>query len=78
MAIHHGFARAFAITPSDTDKLQQCEAIFVGGAGDVIVQMSGSTTSITFTAPAGAILPIKAQRVMAATTATALVGLWGQ
>jgi hypothetical protein len=79
MAIQHGYKNAFAITKSDTVDQPPMEAIYVGGAGDVAVRMPGSTTTVVFTAPpVGTILPIKAHRVMAATTATLLVGLWGQ
>jgi hypothetical protein len=78
MSIAHGYKNAFAITKSDTVDQPPMEAIYVGGAGDVAVRMPGSTTTVTFTAPpVGTVLPIKAQKVMAATTATLLVGLWG-
>ena len=51
------------------------DAIYVGGAGDVVVRTFGGTT-LTFTAPpVGSIIPIRCDRVMAATTATLLVGL---
>lgn len=51
------------------------DAIYVGGAGDVVVKtFSGNT--LTFTAPpVGSIIPIRCNRVMAATSATLLVGL---
>jgi hypothetical protein len=70
--------RAAAITPSDTIDLGPCKAIYVGSAGgNVVVQMPGGGTAITFMAvPIGTILPVSAQYVMAATTSTNLVALY--
>lgn len=68
---------AFAITKSDDDDLPQVtRAIYVGGAGDLAVQlMIGGT--VTFKAPpVGTVLRIRAKRVMAATTCTLLIGLY--
>ncbi len=67
-----------AVTPSDTTLLN-CRAIYVGGAGSVIVNTAQSDgTSVTFAAvPVGTILPIALDsgRVMAASGATNLVAL---
>ncbi len=62
---------AAAVTPSDSTALTS-RAVWVGGAGDVSVRLSGATsTTVVFTAvPAGTLLPISVVRVMAATTAT--------
>lgn len=73
------YSGAFAITPHDTNKLTSAvRAIYVGGAGNIVLQVPGSTTNITFTAvPVGTILKVNAWRVLATgTTATALVGLY--
>lgn len=68
------YGGAFAITPSDTTP-QQCAAIYVGGAGNVTVTTEGGNV-VTFTAPpVGTILPIRCKLIMAATTATLLLGL---
>lgn len=62
---------AAAVTPSDSTALTS-RAVWVGGAGDLSVRLSGATgTTVVFTAvPAGSLLPISVVRVMAATTAT--------
>jgi hypothetical protein len=51
--------------------------VYVGGAGNLVVEMAGGTgTDVTFTAvPAGTVLPIAVKRVLAASTATAVVVL---
>lgn len=62
---------AAAVTPSDATALTS-RAVWVGGAGDLSVRLSGATgTTVVFTAvPAGSLIPISVVRVMAATTAT--------
>ena len=69
---------AFAITPHNTNDLANfTRAIWVGGTGDVKVDMVGSGT-VTFTAvPAGYMLAVRASRVYATGTgATALIGVY--
>jgi hypothetical protein len=67
------FANAVAITKSDTES-NAFGSIYVGGAGNVTVVTEEGNT-VTFTAPpVGTILPIRTQKVMAATTATLLIG----
>lgn len=67
---------AAAVTPSDSTEIN-CRAIYVGGAGNVVVQMPNRDVSITFSGVlAGTILPVSARRVMAATTATNIVALY--
>lgn len=66
-----------AITPSST-ALINCRAIYVGGAGSVVVATKVGGTLVTFTAPpVGSILPIELNEgiVDATTTATLLVAL---
>lgn len=70
---------AFAITKHDTNLLtSNTRALYVGGAGDVTVDMVGGETSVLFSAvPAGTVLPIRATRVKSmGTTATSVVGLY--
>jgi hypothetical protein len=68
-----------AITPSDTVNLSdgQCDAFYVGGAGDVVAVNPGGNP-VTFSATvAGAIYPVTVIRINAtSTTATNLVALY--
>jgi len=69
---------AEAVTPSDSVSLtNDSRGLFVGGAGNISVLMSGGT-SVTFTGVvAGSILPIRVNRVNAtSTTATDIVSLY--
>jgi hypothetical protein len=64
---------AVAITKSDTEN-NTFSSIYVGGTGAVAVETEDGTT-VTFSAvPVGVILPIRTRKVLAATTATLLVG----
>lgn len=68
-----------AITKSDTVPLtRHCDAIYVGGAGDVAVITAQGTVAVTFSGmAAGTILPVRCKQVMSTnTTATNLVGLF--
>ena len=70
---------AVAVTPNDsTDLTTAARALYIGGAGDVVVDMVGTGSTITFAGvPAGTILPIRAARVRStSTTATSIVALW--
>lgn len=65
------------ITPADATDLStsKIKAIWVGVAGTVIVVGLRGTNVLTFTAPAGSIIPIMPKTVKTASTATGLVGL---
>lgn len=75
--------RAEAVTKSDTT-IVGCRALYVGGAGDLVVIMlndydPANPTSNTTTfedVPAGSLLPIAVAKVMAATAATLIVALF--
>jgi hypothetical protein len=72
-------SRAFAVTKSDVTVLAGVRSLYVGGAGDLTVEMLNPETpgvTVVFTAvPAGTVLPISVERVLAATTATNIVAL---
>lgn len=68
---------ALAVTPSDSTDLARVGILYVGGAGNVVVDTASGQT-VTFTGvPAGTILPIQVKRVRAtSTTATAILTLY--
>lgn len=70
-------ARGYAaVTPSDSTELN-CRALYVGGTGNLVLQMPGREETVTFNnVLAGTVLPVSARRVMAATTATNIVALY--
>lgn len=72
------FRKAVAITPSDVTVYEPpLQAIYIGGAGNLTVQLADGVTNITLTAPAvGSTHYLQARQVRAATTATLLVGMW--
>lgn len=68
-----------AITPSDSVNFAEgpTNAIYVGGAGAVVVVYQDGTTSTLAAVPAGTMLNIKAKRVNStSTTATNLVAMY--
>lgn len=69
---------AAAITPNNsTDLAYTTRGIYVGGSGNLVVDMTSGQTSVTFSnVPAGVILPIRVTRVRTASTATNLVALY--
>ena len=80
------FTYAADITKSDSADLPggPCSAIYVGGAGNVVVEVPNDGTGVTGQArttvtfngvAAGTILPIRAARVKVATTATLMIAL---
>lgn len=71
-------SNAAAVTPNDsTDLTYTSRAIFVGGAGNLAIIMAGGQTVTFVGVQAGAIIPIRASRVMSTnTTATSIVAVW--
>ena len=77
MARNDTAAFGAAITTSDSSTIAPTVGIYVGGAGNVKVDLVDGGT-VTFSAvPVGTILPIQATRVYATgTTATLMVALY--
>ena len=70
------FGRATAVTKSDDTVLVGVKGLWIGGTGNVVVEMSDGV-DVTFTAvAAGELLPIRVNKVKAATTATNIVALY--
>jgi hypothetical protein len=66
---------AVVLTESDTVTFPATRAVWVGGVGDLSVQMK-SGQIVTFSAvPAGTLLPICIKQFRTASTATLVVGL---
>lgn len=74
------FRRALAITPHDSNASISGSpvGIYVGGAGNITMKLSGSADSVLFTAvPVGTTLFVEPTSVLSTgTTATALVALY--
>lgn len=66
----------YAVTPSDLELSPLPKALYIGGTGDVYVVAADDSAAVKFKAvPAGAILPVRAKKVTASTTATDIVAL---
>lgn len=69
---------AAAVTPSDATALRPTRGIYIGGSGDVKVDMAVDGEAITFAGvTAGSILPIQVVKIYETdTTATDMVALY--
>jgi hypothetical protein len=69
---------AVEIAPSDAESLPfVTRALYVGGAGDVALRLSGGAEVTLRGQQGGSLIPIRIDQVKSAgTTATGLVGLW--
>lgn len=66
-----------AVTASDTT-LVNCRAIYVGGTGTLVLSPDSATAGVTLASiPAGTLIPavLDQGRIMAASTATAIIAL---
>lgn len=68
--------RLAAVTPSDSTDLTGVRAVWVGGAGNLVLKGVDDSAAVTLVVPAGVLIPVFVARVMAATTATSLVALY--
>jgi hypothetical protein len=72
-------SNAAAVTPHDsTDLANTTRALFVGGAGNISVEMAGGQSAVVLTGVvAGTILPLRVTRVNStSTTATNITAIW--
>lgn len=72
---------AVAIVPSDTDKYTNgTRAIYIGGDGDLVVDMFDSVNSpiaVTYAGlTAGTLIPLNVLRVKTTSTTTLMLALW--
>ncbi len=69
---------AAAVTPDDTTDLPNVSrALYVGGTGDLAVEMVSGAPVVLRAVPGGALVPLRARRVLSAgTTATNIVAMW--
>jgi hypothetical protein len=68
---------AAAVTTSDTNNIRTTRGLYVGGSGNVKVDMAYGTTVTFSSVPAGTVLPIQVTRVYATdTTATLMIALY--
>ena len=70
--------KGFAITPNDSTELALTpKALWIGGAGTVVVRLVDDSADITFSGvAAGTLLPIRPKLVKTTSTATAILGLY--
>lgn len=67
----------FAIVPDDEASLGHVtRALYVGTGGTVAVQLQRGDAVVFHNVADGTLLPVRAVRVLAATTATQIVGLY--
>jgi hypothetical protein len=68
---------AAAITKNDTTNIAPTRAIYIGGQGDLAVRMIAGNNVTFFACPAGLLLPVQVDRVLATgTTATNITAVW--
>lgn len=71
-------SHAYVVTPdSSNDIAYTTRGLWVGGAGTLVVDMQGGETNVTFSGiAAGTLIPIRATRVYATSTATLIIALY--
>lgn len=73
MAENLSYRNHRAVTAADAD-IAPFDALFVAGAGTAVVTDKDGTV-VTYTVPAGTIIPVVGYRVAAASTGTGIVAL---
>lgn len=70
--------KGFAITPHDTTELALTpKALWIGGAGTVVVRLADDSADITLSGvAAGTLLPIRPKLVKTTSTCTGIVGIY--
>ena len=70
-------AGGYAIVPHDSHAVPEVtRAVYVGSGGNLVVELAWGATLTFANLPSGALLPIRVNRVLTATTASSLVGLY--
>ena len=67
--------QAKAVLPSN-DPFLACRGLYVGGVGDVSVEMINGDVADFIGVAAGSILPLRVVKVLPATTATSIIALY--
>lgn len=68
-------SRAFAVTPSNTTEIRAM-ALYIGTGGNVAVETTGGDTVTFANVPDGHIILLSVSKVMAATTASDIIGMY--
>lgn len=70
--------KGFTITPHDSTEITLTpKAVWVGGAGNLVVRLVDDSSDITISGIAsGSLLPIRPKLVKTSSTATLLIGLY--
>ena len=72
---HSPAVDAFEVTPAPVPFEFTTKGVYVGGTGNVVVEME-SGAQVTFIAvPGGTVLPIRAAKILPSSTATNMVAL---
>ena len=64
------------IVPADQDLAHVTRALYVGVGGDVAVRMLDGSVVTLLNVPSGTLLPLRVSRVLPASTASSILGLW--
>lgn len=67
---------AILIVPADQDLAHVTRALYVGVGGDVAVRMLDGSVVTLLNVPSGTLLPLRVSRVLPASTASSILGLW--